>query len=98
MLGLPGFQGGLLGQRQHLDHGGFTPVGGVELLGQLADAMVDGRAARGVFLDQFGGDADDFTHRPFTGFGVGFGESDTEFADSRASMRVLYNSEAATVA
>ena len=83
VFGLPGFQGGLLGQGEHFDDGGFAPVGGLELLGQLADAMVDGRASRGVFVDQFGGDADDFAHRPFARCGGLFGEPDTDFADEQ---------------
>lgn len=78
VLGLACFQGGLLGQREHLDHGGFTAVGGVELLGQLAHAVVDGRAARGVFFDQLSEHAHEFTHRPFAGFGGGFSEAHAE--------------------
>ena len=38
VLGVAGFQGGLLGQRDGLDVGGFAAVGGVELLGQLSGA------------------------------------------------------------
>jgi len=43
---LPGFQGGLLRQREHFDHTGFASVLGLELLGQLSDAVVDGSAPR----------------------------------------------------
>ena len=83
VLGLPGFQGGLLGQGEHFDDGGFAPVGGLELLGQLADAMVDGRASRGVFVDQFCWDADRFAHRPFARFGGYFGEAAADFRDEQ---------------
>ena len=38
VFGVAGFQGGLLGQGDGLDVGGFAAVGGVELLGQLSGA------------------------------------------------------------
>ena len=71
VFGLPCFQGGLLGDRQHFHDRRFAAVFGLKRLGQLADTMLDRRAARGPQLGQFGGDAKDFTHRPLTGCGVG---------------------------
>ena len=35
VFGLPGFQGGLLGDRQHFHGGGFAAVVGLKLFGQL---------------------------------------------------------------
>ena len=66
VFGLPRFQGGLLGDRQHFHDRRFAAVFGLKRLGQLADTMLDRRAARGPQLGEFGGDADDFTHRPLT--------------------------------
>src|SRR5262249_7734744 len=70
VFGLPCLQGGLLGDRQHFHDRGFAAVFGLKCLGQLADTMLDRRAARGPQLGEFGGDAEDFTHRPLTGCGV----------------------------
>jgi hypothetical protein len=81
VFGLPGVQGGLLGQREHFDDGGFAVVGELELLGQHADAVLDGRAARGVFRDQFCGYAEDFAHRPFAGPGGRGGEAQPDPLD-----------------
>ena len=83
VFGLPGFQGGLLGQRKHFHHGGFAAVGDLELFGQLADAMLDRAAARGEFFIQFCWDADDFAHRPFARFGGHFGEAGAQFRDEQ---------------
>ena len=46
VFGVAGFQGGLLGQRDGLDVGGFAAVGGVKLLGQLSGARFDRHAPR----------------------------------------------------
>lgn len=83
VLGLAGFQGGPLRQREHLDDGGFTAMVDLELLGQLTDTMVNGRASRGEFLDQSCSHADDFAHRAFAAFGGGFGETHTELCDEQ---------------
>ena len=58
-------------------------MGGLKLLGQLADTMVDRRASRGVRVDQLGGHADPFAHRAFAAFGGCFGEPAADVGDEQ---------------
>ena len=64
VFGLPGFQGGLLAQRQRFRGARFTPVVGLERLGQLGHPRSDCAAPRGEPLVERGGDADDLADRP----------------------------------
>ena len=66
MFGLAGFQGGLLGQCDRFDVGGFASVVCLELLGQLGGAGFDGLAARLPGSVESGVDADDFADRALT--------------------------------
>jgi hypothetical protein len=79
VLGLPGFQGGLLGQLQRFDRCGWAAVGALEVCGKHAPPRFDcdstGRPPGG----QDGVDPDDFSYRPFPSVLVrSFGESEAE--------------------
>ena len=81
VLGLPGLQGGLLGQLQRFDRGGWSAMIALEGDGQFASADVDVGAAAGPALVQAGVDADDLPDRPLGRVAVeAFGEPDAEIA------------------
>ena len=71
VFGVAGFQGGLLGELDRLDHAGRAAVVALEGGGQLAAAGLDGGAAGGPALVQGRVDPDDLADRAFAGFGAG---------------------------
>jgi hypothetical protein len=64
VLGAAGLQGGLLGQLQRLDRGGWSAVDTLEVGGKLAAAVLNGDAAGRPAGSQALIDADDFSDRP----------------------------------
>jgi hypothetical protein len=79
VLGLPGFQGGLLRQLQRLDRCGRAAVGPLEVCGKHAPPAFDGGATGRPPGGQGGVDADDFSYRPFLRVLIRpFGELDAE--------------------
>ncbi len=79
VLGLPGFQGGLLGQLQRFDRGGWAAVGALEVCGKHGPPGFDGGSTGRPPGGQGGVDADDFSYRPFPRVLVRpFGESEAE--------------------
>ena len=90
MFGVAGFQGGLLGQLQRLNRGGWSAVDTLEVGGELAAAGLNGGAAGRPASVQSGVDADDFSDRPQPWVRVGpFGEPDAEAARRWFSRAVL---------
>jgi hypothetical protein len=79
VLGLPGLEVGLLGQRPGLDRGGGTVVLTLELGRQLGLAVFDGRATLRPAGVQRRVDADEFMDRALARVGGGsFGEPDRQ--------------------
>ena len=70
VLGVPRFQGRLLGELDGLDRGRWPAVGALKLGGQLAAAGLNAGPPGGPPLVQPGVDADDFPHRTFARVGA----------------------------